>query len=119
MSLESLTEQEQFSLIVLLKALITSDGNVSAAENIEVSHIARRVDPSLFKRAETVVFNGIEGLKSFLGTVERQYARDCIYDELLSVAKSDGIQKQESRILDVVAETWDIVVVGSHESLTP
>ena len=116
LSIDSLTEQEQFSLVVLLKALITADGQVSQAENIEISHVARRLDPGLFRRAETIVFTGRSGLKSFLRTVTRQYARDCIYDILLEVAQADGIQAEESQILDDVADAWDIVVVTGHGS---
>jgi hypothetical protein len=114
--IDSLTEQEQFSLVVLLKALITADGVVSPAENIEISHIARKLDPHLFKRAEHIAFNGREGIQSFLKTVSRQYARDVIYEILLQVAKADGIQDAETRILDDVVEAWDVVVVGGHEA---
>jgi uncharacterized tellurite resistance protein B-like protein len=113
---ESLDEQEQLSLVVLLKAIVTADGTVSPEEGVELSMVARQLDPQVFQRADAILFNGREGLRSFLRTVTRQDARDIIYDTMLHVAKADGIDLDEAAILDDVVEAWDIVVLENHRS---
>ncbi len=114
MNLEGLTLPEQVAFAVLLKALITADGAVSREEGMTLSEAARVLGADVFQRAEAVHLPDEAALASFLGTVERQEARDRIYDALLEAARADGIQAPESRLLDLVAERWDIVVVGGH-----
>ena len=116
MSIESLAEHEQLSLAVLIKALVTADGQVSQEEAIELSLVARSLEPEIFMRAESIVLSDQESFLDFLETVGRQEARDIMYDTLLQLAKADGIQVQETAFLDAVAEAWNIVVVEGHEA---
>ena len=116
MGVDGLSEREQLSLVVLLKALITSDGSVSTAENMEVSLLAGRLDSELFRRAESIKLRTPQERLTFLNTVARQYARDVIYDVLCDVARADGIQPQETVFLDELSNAWDIVVVEGHAS---
>ncbi len=115
MDLEGLTLPEQVAFAVLLKALVTADGQVSREEGMTLTEAARVLGGDVFQRAEAVHLKDEEALVSFLGTVQRQEARDRIYDALLEAARADGIQAPESRVLDLVAERWDIVVVEGHE----
>ena len=115
MGLESLAEHEQISLAVLIKTLVTADGKVTKDEALELSLVVRYLSPEIFQRADTIALNDPESLKRFLSTVERQDARDIIYDALLQLAKADGIQAEETAILNQVAEAWDIVVIEGHE----
>lgn len=114
MNLDGLTLPEQVAFAVLLKALVTADGAVSREEGMTLSEAARLLGAGVFQRAEAVRLDDEDALASFLGTVTRQDARDRIYDALLEVARADGIQAPESRVLDLVAARWDIVVVEGH-----
>jgi hypothetical protein len=114
-SIESLAEHEQLSLAVLIKVLVTSDGQVTQEEAVELSLVARLLDPEIFSRAESILLSDRESFLDFLETVGRQEARDIIYDTLLQLAKADGIQVQETAFLDDVAEAWNIVVVEGHD----
>lgn len=111
---ESLTMPERVALVVLLKHLVTADKQVSRDEAVVLSQVVQRVGGDAFKAAESVKLADNTAMTSFLKTVTRQMARDIIYDALLAAAKADEIQAEETAILDLVAETWDVVVTESH-----
>lgn len=112
--LDSLSLPEQVALVVLVKALVVSDKEVSPEEAGHMNQIARTVGSDVMQRADMVNIRDNAALKAFLNTVPRQMAREVIYDELLAIAKSDGIEGSESDILDMVADAWDIVTLESH-----
>ena len=114
MELDSLTVAESVSLAVLLKALVTGDGVISDEENAWLAKVALEMSAQVFQQAEAIRLDGDAAVVQFLATVERPLAQNIIYDALMTVAKSDGFTSSETRLLDLVAQTWDIVVVESH-----
>lgn len=112
----SLTTPEKVALVVLLKHLVTADHQVSRDEAVALSQVVQRVGPEAFRAADSVRLTDEASVTSFLRTVTRQMARDIIYEALLEAAKADDIQAEETSLLDLVADAWDIVVTESHSS---
>jgi len=106
---------ERVALVVLLKHIVTADKQVSRNEAVALSQVAGKVGPDAFRAADSVKLTDEASVKAFLKTVDRQGARDAIYDVLLEAAKADDIQAEETQMLDLVAAEWDVVTLESHD----
>ncbi len=110
----ALSTPERVALVVLLKRLVTADDQVSREEAIALSQVAQRVGPEAFRAADSVTLSDQASVLGFLKSVDRQMARDIIYDVLLEAAKADDIQAEETALLDLVATSWNVVTTESH-----
>ena len=115
LDLDSLTTSEAVAFAVLLRALLAADGELSEEERPWLSAAATAIGAAVFRQAESIDVSGEARFVGFLGTVTRPLARNIIYDALLAAAQADGIQAEETRLLDAVAHAWDIVTLESHE----
>ncbi len=114
MTVADLTHPEKVALVVLMKALVLADAQLSRDEGIHLSALASRVGPEVFKAADQVKLQGEAGVASFLTTVARREAQQLIYDELRVAAGVDAVAPEEQRLLDLLVDGWDVVDRGER-----
>jgi hypothetical protein len=113
MDIEDLNEDERTALVGLLKAVVLADGTISDEEIGEVDQVVEALGEEEYQRhmdrfEET--FTDLASFQKFLGTIERQDARELIFGTVLSGAAGDAIEKGESDLLTWLAQAWDIDV---------
>jgi uncharacterized tellurite resistance protein B-like protein len=112
MKLAQLDADEVLALVALCKAIVLSDGSVSAAEAEAVPEIIAALGEEPYRRAFATArerFADDAALESFLASTGRPEARALIHATVLRLAREDGIAAQEAHLLDRVATLWKLV----------
>jgi uncharacterized tellurite resistance protein B-like protein len=111
MELEDLDQHERLALVALIKAIVFADRRVSADEAELLPEIIAAIGEDAYRRTFTIAaerFGDETSLKTFLATIERQEARDLIYETLGELAASDGVSREEQALLGWLGATWSI-----------
>ncbi|MEO6028784.1 MAG: hypothetical protein ABIR79_18115 [Candidatus Binatia bacterium] len=113
MELSELSHDEQLALVALVEVVVASDASVSEEEESFVVRLAGTLGDetyhALIDEADER-FPDEAKLKDFLGTIQRQEARELIYGTVLEAALPDVIDQHESSLLGWLATTWDVTV---------
>lgn len=111
MQLSDLNEDEEVALIGLLREVIQADGVFSDIEREEVDRIRKAIGSHRFDEATAEFaqrFGKQDDFREFLSTIERQDARELIFETLTEVAASDDLDITEERPLLWLASWWGI-----------
>jgi hypothetical protein len=110
-----LNRDEKTALVALVELLAASDRDASEDEIQRIEDIAEEVGgPEEYRRLAEEVdgrFTGEDELKAFLGTIERQEAREVIFETALEIAMPDGILAREAGFLEWLEKEWDLSVL--------
>ncbi|TMA81369.1 MAG: hypothetical protein E6J72_05675 [Deltaproteobacteria bacterium] len=93
MELGELNEDERIALVALLEMVVASDRDVTLED---LTQIKRFADD--------------DAARAFLLTIQRQEARELIYETALEAAMADSIGPKESDLLTWLAERWNVPV---------
>lgn len=110
MTLDDLSQPEQVVLLALIGLMARADGNVSSDELELLEQIADQIGPARFEEARDAAA-ALEDGPAILRTarsVERQEARELIFELVYSVAVGDTIAPSEALLLNELAITWDL-----------
>lgn len=113
MELKELTHDEQLALVALVEVVVASDAEVSEDEESFVVRLAATLGDDQYRALIDEAderFPDEAELKTFLGTITRQEARELIYGTVLEAALPDVIDTHESSLLGWLATAWDVTV---------
>jgi hypothetical protein len=113
MELEDLNADERIALVGLVKMVVLADGEV--AED-EIEHVEELVDAFGEEGYEATLesfekrFPDEDSFRKFLGTIERQGARELIFGTVLESADEGAIEGAEAAVLDWLSKLWNIKI---------
>jgi uncharacterized tellurite resistance protein B-like protein len=113
MELHELSADERVALVALLEMVVDSDTALSDGEVDRVDEIIAAVGEERYREAVDAVERRLRdeaALKTFLKTITRQDARECIYGTVLEAALPDSVNNLESAVLDWLAREWGVSV---------
>jgi hypothetical protein len=113
MELADLNKDEQLALTGLLEYVVLASGHVTADEQNEIDAIVEALGEDKYRAAVEEVdsrFPDEASLRTFLGTIERQDAREIIYGTVIEAALTDTVEGRESALLEWLADAWKIEV---------
>ena len=113
MKLRELDAGETLALVALMQTVVLSDGKVSPAEAQAVPRLVEEIGDDRYRRAFTAATQQLaheSSLKAFLGAVRRPAARAIIYETVMALARTDGVVREERRLLDWLASAWQLDV---------
>lgn len=120
MELPDLNHEERLALVALLEQVVESDGTVSEAEVAKIERVVGALGEDEYRRLVEEVdsrFTDEESLKTFLGGIGRQDARELIYGTVLETAAEHTVSVPESNVLDWLAKLWNVrVEIGDDGS---
>ncbi|MEM9190182.1 MAG: TerB family tellurite resistance protein [Myxococcota bacterium] len=111
MKLSDLNDHEDLALVGLLREVVQADGEFSDIEREEVAKIRAELGGDRFDDAVAGVkerFPSRAAFKEFLKTIERKEARHLIFETMVSVAASDGVDISEEKPLLWLTSWWEI-----------
>jgi uncharacterized tellurite resistance protein B-like protein len=111
MKLSDLDADETLALVALMKAIVLTDGNVSAAEAEALPALIEEIGEDRYRRSYTVAAERLAddvSLKAFLGEIRRPEARRLILDTIAGLAREDGVSEGERALLAWVSSTWKV-----------
>lgn len=111
MELTELTHDEDLALVGLLREVVQADADYTDEERASIFNLRREMGEERFDQAVAEArekFKSRGELKDFAKTIDRQQARQLIYDTLHHVAESDGIDQQEEKPLRWLASWWGL-----------
>ena len=111
LDMKDLTPEEDLALMGLLKAVIQADKHMSFEERRELSAVAAGLGGQRFhERVEEAkrVFHTLSDIKTYAKKIERQPARQLIFNLVRDMAKRDEVISEEEDLLAWLAETWDV-----------
>jgi len=109
MKLSDLDADETLALVALMKAIVLTDGNVSAEEAEVVPDLIEEIGSERYQQSYTVAVQRLAddvSLKAFLGEIRRPEARRLILDTVSRLARIDGLSDGERALLAWVSSTW-------------
>src|SRR5436853_116627 len=111
MELRELNHDEQLALVALVEVVVSSDAAVTEEEESFVVRLASTLGEdayhALIDEADERFPDEAE-LKEFLGTIQRQEARELIYGTVLEAALPDVVDPHESSLLGWLATAWRV-----------
>jgi hypothetical protein len=113
MELQDLTHDERIALVALIDAVAGSDAEVSEDEQRRIAEVAAAFGDDAYRALADEAderFADEAALKTFLGALTRQEARELIYGTVLATALPDVIDRHESSLLSWLQEAWGIQV---------
>jgi hypothetical protein len=119
MELQDLTHDERIALVALIQAVAGSDAEVSDDEEAQIASIADAFGDEGYRELATEAderFPDEASLKTFLGALRRQEARELIYGTVLATALPDVIDQHESSLLGWLATEWNVTVLFDEGS---
>lgn len=111
LELKDLNEDERIALVALLAQVVEADTYVTDPEARRVRAIVRALGTKAYDAAVAEGDRRFEDkaeLRRFVPTIERQEARELIYETLLETALVDTPVNAESELLDWLADVWKI-----------
>jgi uncharacterized tellurite resistance protein B-like protein len=119
LELNDLSDDERVALVALVQLVAEADTYVTAPEAQKLRAIIRALGEKSYTAASDAAderFEDTEALKTFLRSIERQEARELIYETALEVGLSDARIEGEKEIFDWLARTWELKVRVVEES---
>lgn len=111
LEITDLTESEELALLGLLKAVIQVDKKLGPEEHQELTTVANKLGMKRFQKGVEKArdtFKTLAQIKAHALTVERQPARQLIFNVLLEMAKQDELLPEEQNLLGWLAEKWGV-----------
>jgi hypothetical protein len=111
MELRDLSDDETVVFVGLLREVVQADGEYSDDERAFVDELSAALGADRFRRAmETAEerFPSRAELKAAAKDVERQPARQLMFDTLIRSAVVDGVDEEEVKPLRWLAAWWEI-----------
>jgi hypothetical protein len=109
MKLSDLDADETLALVALMKAIVLTDGSVSAEEAEALPQLVDEIGEDRYRKSYTVATERLAddvSLKAFLGEIRRPEARRLILETVTGLAKRDGLTDGERALLAWVSSTW-------------
>ena len=113
MELNDLTHDERLALVALVEVAVSADADVSDDEQDQIARIAGVFGDEAYRDLANEAderFPDEAALKTFLGGLSRQEARELIYGTVLEAALPDAIEQHESSLLGWLATAWKVTV---------
>lgn len=127
MELNELNKDEKLACVALMRLMVLADENTSEQEVEQVDHLSNQLGEDIYQQLVDEVeerFSNIQDLKDFLAGINRQDARDLIYETILQCCLSDGLgsgfdkafsyagtsEQPELKLLEWIESTWKIKV---------
>jgi integrase len=118
--IRDLSHDEKTALVALVELLVSSDKEASEDEADRIAEIAHSVGgPEAYRLLAEEVdrrFADEDDLKAFLATIERQEARELVFERALELAMPDGIRSHEAEFLEWLERQWNLNVLYLDES---
>jgi uncharacterized tellurite resistance protein B-like protein len=115
MQLSDLHPDERLALVALSRAVVRADGQVTPTEGRMVARIALALGEATYRQAFAQAvesFPDQAALERFLASIQRQEARQLIFDTMLDLAVSDDLSPTEVPLLRWLEATWQISYAG-------
>ena len=113
MKLEDMTAPEKQALRSLVRVMVGVDGSYSPEETATLQRAATELGKEEFWELVTGPGENeltLDLVKAQAGEVERPEVRETIYGILFGIAAAGSIVGDEARILDWLAESWNLAV---------
>ncbi len=111
LQVSELTHDEELALLGLLKAVIQADKKLGFEENEELKRVAGLMGTARFHERVTEakqLFHKLSEIKAHAKKIDRQPARQLIFNLALEMARQDGVISEEEDLLSWLAETWSV-----------
>lgn len=111
MKLNEMTDAEKKVLGTLVRVMVGADGRISSAEYEGLQDAAAELGDEEFWEIVNQAGShslGEDEARAEAAAVDRQEAQEAIYGVLFSIAAAGTIEVQESRLLEWVADTWNL-----------
>jgi uncharacterized tellurite resistance protein B-like protein len=111
LDMKDLTPEEDLALMGLLKAVIQADHQMSFEERRELSAVAAGLGAQRFReRVDEAkrIFHALADIKTYAKKIERQPARQLIFNLVRDMAERDEVIHEEEDLLAWLAETWSV-----------
>jgi hypothetical protein len=111
MLLHELNDVELLALVGLARWVVRADGVVSEAEGAALLQLAEQVGAARWTdtlRGPGAQLRRREEVEAAVVAVERQEAREAIYEALHALAATDEVVGREAQVLDWVMTAWDL-----------
>jgi len=110
MEISELTPEEDIALVGLLREVVQADETYSDEEKQSIHSLRAIMGDVRFQQAMKGAdrFGSRAELKDFVKKIDRQEARQLIYDVLHQVAESDGLDTSEEKPLRWLASWWGL-----------
>lgn len=111
MEIKDLNDDESVALVSLFQHVVAGDHSFGGGEGAEIAKLANAMGQDRYRRCldeSDSRVSDAEELKELLLTVERQDARDLIYDLVMRLTFEDGIEPSENAILDWLSSHWNV-----------
>ena len=111
MDIADLDDSEALALVGLMREVVQADGDYSPEEQGVVREIRdalghERFDATIERAKQELP--GRAEVKAHAKTIERQEARWAIWEQLVDIARSDGVDAEEEKPLVWLARWWDL-----------
>jgi hypothetical protein len=110
MTLAELEHHEQVALLALLGLMARLDGQASGDEVELLNRIMTELGRDAFENAarEAAQLPDGEAILMTAGEVTRPEAREVLFELLFEMAVKESIVEREAKVLDFLAETWEL-----------
>jgi hypothetical protein len=110
MTLAELEHHEQVALLALLGLMARLDGQATGDEVAILNRIMTELGSEAFESAarEAAQFPDGESILMSAGEVTRPEAREVLFELLFEMAVKESIVEREAKVLDFLAETWEL-----------
>jgi hypothetical protein len=109
--INELTPVEELALIGLLKAVIQADLQLTSEENRHLDQLAEKMGRERFDLRVSEArqrFITLSDIKHHAEQIERQDARQFIFNLVSEMAKQDDLLTEEEDLLSWLAELWGL-----------
>ncbi len=113
LELRDLTHEERVALVALMERAVRADGYASDAEAKQVNATARALGRASYEAAAEEAdrrFANDAELWRFLPSIQRQEARELIYETVLEAALADAPVRAETELLKRLSDVWHLSV---------
>lgn len=109
--INELTPEEDLALVGLIKAVIQADLQLTPEENKHLDLLAALMGRERFELRVSEArqrFITLSDIKQFAGLIQRQDARQYIFNLVYEMAKQDELLAAEEDLLAWLAERWNL-----------
>lgn len=110
--LSNLTDEERIALVALVELFSWLDTELTDDESEQVHRVIEELGEDNYRTAAEEGdrrFRNDDDLREFLKSIQRQEAREVIYETVLEVALADTADGRDRALLDWLAQQWNIV----------
>jgi hypothetical protein len=111
MELRDLNHDQRLALVGLIEATVIADRRVSEEEEDVLAEAIEQLGDEQYRQLATEAderFGSEEELKTYLGSIKDQDARELIFGTVQELAMADVVSGEESPLLEWLAGAWNI-----------